>query len=616
MKRIKLNEDLIKILISTFLFVTALFIENITIKIIILSASYLVISFELYIKAFKNIIKKEIFDENFLMLIATIGAFYIKEYPEAVLVILLFQIGEYLSDLAVDNSKKAISDLMDLRSDETHILINGKEHLVKTETVKVNDIFLVKPGEKVPLDGLIIEGKTSFDTSSLTGESVPKLLTVGEEVISGYINNDSIVKIKATKTYTTSTASKIIDLIENSTEKKAQTEKFITRFSKIYTPCIVLLALFIAVVPPLLGYSFNDWLYKSLVFLVMSCPCALVISVPLAFFSGIGKASKEGILIKGSNELEQLTNINTVIFDKTGTITEGAFEVRKIEAIGIKEESLLEIVAYAEYYSNHPIAKAIIKKYTNVNDHKINENKILNFKELSGKGVSIDFSKDKILVGNEKLLKENNINFKEEKEIGTTIYVAKNNQYIGNILISDKIKEESYYITDKLNNIGIKNVIMLSGDDINIVSAVARETKIPNYHAKLLPQDKVKIVKNLSKNNFVAFVGDGINDAPVIKIADIGIAMGGIGSDATIEASDIVLIHDNLTKIPTAIKISKYTKKVIYFNIIFALIAKLLVLLLGIFNITSIWMAVFADVGVTLLSVLNTLTILKKKFDK
>lgn len=612
MKKIEFNEDLIKIVISTVLFIVTLFLENSTIKILLLSISYIIISYELYIKAIKNLLKGELFDENFLMIIATLGAFYIKEYPEAVLVILLFQIGEYLSDLAVNNSKKAITDLMDLRSDETNLIVKEKVKVVKTETVKIDDIFLVKPGEKVPLDGIIIEGKTSFDTSSLTGESIPKSLTVGENVISGYVNNDSVIKVKATKTYTTSTANKIIELIENSNEKKAKTEKFITKFSKIYTPCVVLLALLIVIVPTLLGHEFNEWLYKALVFLVMSCPCALVISVPLAFFSGIGRASKEGILIKGSNELEQLINIDTVVFDKTGTITEGTFEVRKIEAIDIEKEALLEIVAHAEYYSNHPIAKAITKNYSK----KISENKISNFKEISGKGISVEISKDKILVGNAELLKESNIKFKESSEIGTIIYVAKNNKYIGNILISDKIKEESYDIVQKLNNIGINNIVMLSGDDINIVSTVAKEIKIPIYHAKLLPQDKVEIVKDLSKNNFLAFVGDGINDAPVIKKADIGIAMGGIGSDATIEASDIVLMHDSLLKIPIAIKISKYTKNVMRFNIIFALTTKLLVLILGIFNITSIWMAVFADVGVTLLSVLNTLTILKKKIDK
>lgn len=612
MKKIEFNEDLIKIVISTVLFIVTLFLENSTIKILLLSISYIIISYELYIKAIKNLLKGELFDENFLMIIATLGAFYIKEYPEAVLVILLFQIGEYLSDLAVDNSKKAITDLMDLRSDETNLIVKEKVKVVKTETVKIDDIFLVKPGEKVPLDGIIIEGKTSFDTSSLTGESIPKSLTVGENVISGYVNNDSVIKVKATKTYTTSTANKIIELIENSNEKKAKTEKFITKFSKIYTPCVVLLALLIVIVPTLLGHEFNEWLYKALVFLVMSCPCALVISVPLAFFSGIGRASKEGILIKGSNELEQLINIDTVVFDKTGTITEGTFEVRKIEAIDIEKEALLEIVAHAEYYSNHPIAKAITKNYSK----KISENKISNFKEISGKGISVEISKDKILVGNAELLKESNIKFKESSEIGTIIYVAKNNKYIGNILISDKIKEESYDIVQKLNNIGINNIVMLSGDDINIVSTVAKEIKIPIYHAKLLPQDKVEIVKDLSKNNFLAFVGDGINDAPVIKKADIGIAMGGIGSDATIEASDIVLMHDSLLKIPIAIKISKYTKNVMRFNIIFALTTKLLVLILGIFDITSIWMAVFADVGVTLLSVLNTLTILKKKIDK
>lgn len=612
MKKIEFSEDLIKIIISTILFIIAIIFQNNTIKLILLALSYIIISYELYIDAIKNILKGEFFDESFLMIIATLGAFYIKEYPEAVLVILLFQIGEYLSELAVDNSKKAITDLMDLRSDETNLIIDGKVEVVKTEKVNIDDIFLVKPGEKVPLDGIITEGKTSFDTSSLTGESVPKSLTIGDQVISGYVNNDSVIKVKATKTYTTSTASKIIELIENSNEKKAKTEKFITKFSKIYTPCVVLFAILLVIIPTIIGYNFDEWLYKALVFLVMSCPCALVISVPLAFFSGIGRASKEGILIKGSSELEQLTNIDTVVFDKTGTITEGTFEVRKITGVDTKEEKLLELVAYAEYYSNHPIAKAITKKY----GKKIQENKISDFKEISGKGVTAKISDDIILAGNDKLLIDNNIIFEKSEEVGTIIYVAKNNKYIGNILIADKIKQDSYNIVKELNDVGIENIIMLSGDDTNIVEDVAKKIGIATYHSKLLPQNKVKIVKDLAKTNFVAFVGDGINDAPVIKLANIGIAMGGIGSDATIEASDMVLMRDDLTKIPYSIKISKYTKSVMRFNIIFALVAKLLVLILGIFNITSIWMAVFADVGVTLLSVLNTLTILKKKVDK
>jgi len=609
MKKIKINDDLIKIVISTILFFCAIFVSNNTLKLTFLILSYIIISYELYIKAIKNLLNKELFDENFLMILATIGAFYIQEYKEAVLVILLFQIGEYLSDLAVNNSKKTITNLLDLRSEETNIIV--KEEIIKIETkkVKIGDIFIVKPGEKVPLDGIIISGKTSFDTSSLTGESVPKILSENENILSGYVNLDSVVKVKTTKTYETSTASKIIELIENSNEKKAKTEKFITKFSKIYTPVVVLIALLIITIPTLIGLSFDEWLYKGLVFLVMSCPCALVISVPLSFFLGIGRASKEGILVKGSNELEKLQNIETICFDKTGTITEGVFEVQRVTPIGIKKEELLELVAYAEYYSNHPIAKALKKDYPKNVDKK----NISNFKEISGKGISATVKNDKILVGNAKLLEDKNIEISKSTQVGTIIYIAKNQKYIGNILIADTIKEESKQIVEALNKEGIKNIVMLSGDDETTVKDIAKKTNILKYYAKLLPTDKVEIVKQLSENNLLAFVGDGINDAPVIKLADIGISMGKVGSDAAIEASDIVLMHDNLNKIPIAIKISRYTKKVMKFNIVFALLTKLIVLILGVFGITSIWMAVFADVGVTLIAVLNTLSILKKK---
>lgn len=609
MKKIKINEDLIKIILSAFLFIISFFIKNIDFKLLFLVLSYITISYELYIKAFKNILSGELFDENFLMILATIGAFYIKEYNEAILVILLFQLGEYLSDLALDNSRNSIIELMDLRSDMTNLVCGEKVTRVKTEKINVGDLFLVKPGEKVPLDGIIIEGKSSFDTSSITGESVPKVLKKEDSVISGYVNNDSVIKIKATSTYQTSTASKIIELIENSNEKKTNTEKFITRFSKIYTPVVVLLALLIVIVPTILGQEFNVWLYKALVFLVMSCPCALVISVPLAFFSGIGRASKEGILIKGSNELEKLTDIETIVFDKTGTITEGVFEISKIVAMESNDFELLELVAYSETYSNHPIAKAILNNYKG----KIDKNKISDFKEISGRGISIKYLKDTILVGNKKLLEENDISFDEAKEVGTIIYVAKNKKYLGYIVISDKIKEESFAIIPKLKEVGITDIVMLSGDATNIVEDVATKVGINSYYSKLLPMDKVNIIKKISKERFVSFVGDGINDAPVIKIADIGIAMGGIGSDATIEASDVVLMNDDLNKIPKAIKISRYTKKVLKFNIIMALTTKILVLILGIFNIASIWMAVFADVGITILSILNTITIFKKK---
>ena len=598
----KINEDLIRIIISIILLVLGMiFNENIYLLVI----SYVFISKEVYFNAFKNIREGKIFDENFLMIIATLGAFYIGEYPEAVLVMLLFSIGEYLSDLAVDNSKKAIVELMDLRSDKINLKDIG---VTDVNNANVGDIFVVAPGEKVALDGIIIKGESHLDTSSLTGETMPRAVYKNSEVLSGTINLEGVLEVKATKTFETSTASKIIEILEKSEEKKTKTEKFITKFSKVYTPIVVLLAVFIVIIPTILGGNFNTWLYRALEMLVISCPCALVISVPLGYFSGIGKCSKEGILVKGSNILDDLVNIDTIIFDKTGTITEGVFEVTKIFSVNNKDVELLKLAAEAEANSNHPIALSIKKAYG-----KEIKSKITNAKEISGAGISCIIGKDNILVGNKKLLKYNKIDVEENKELGTIVYVAKNKKLLGYIVISDKIKTNAKESLDKLRNDGISNLIMLSGDAEEVVNIISKKLNLDKAYGNLLPQDKVNILEEYKKYNKTAFVGDGINDAPVIKLADVGIAMGGIGSDATIEASDIVLMKDDLSRLADAIKISKITKKIVMSNIIFAIMFKVIMLILAILGITPIWLAVFADVGVTIISVLNSLKIFIKK---
>lgn len=603
MKKI-INEDLLKIIISTILFIIALFLPN-PFKLIVLIISYIIISYEIYIEAFNELKEKEIFNENLLMILATIGAFVIGSYQEAVMVMLLFEIGEYLSDLAVASSKKSITKLMDLRSETINLFKNDEIEKVSIKKAKIDDIFVVLPGEKVPLDGIVIEGESYLDTSSLTGESTPRKIKTDDLVLSGSINKDSILKVKATSTYKTSTASKIIELIENSNNKKTDTENFIRKFSKIYTPIVVLLALIIAVVPTIIVGDFNTWLYRSLVFLVTSCPCALVISVPLGYFSGIGRASKEGILIKGSRELETLANIDYLALDKTGTITEGVFEVTEVKSKGISEDELLLLTASAEANSIHPIAKAIVK----YNKEKLI--KATNLKEYSGKGISCVIDNKNILIGNKKLMEDNNIKLEDEKTIGTVIYIAINNKYSGYIIISDRIKKSSYKLSSLKND--FKDIMILSGDNEDITSAIAKEVKIKTYYNNLLPVDKVNKIKEYQKQGLVMFIGDGINDAPVIKTSDIGVSMGNLGSDAAIEASDVVIMKDDLSKIKTALNISKLTKHKVKTSIIFALIVKFIVLTLGVVGISTIWMAVFADVGVTLLAILNVLTIMWKK---
>ncbi len=613
MKKSKfINIALIKIIISSILLIISLFIKtykNVHLTILILS--YIIVGYDLYIKTFKSICNKEFFSEFLLMILATIGAFYIKKYFEGVLVVILYQLGEYLSDLAIDKSKSAIINLLDLRSDYTHVKREKGLEKINARDLNIGDEFVVKKGEKIPLDGIVTFGQTAIDSSSLTGESLPKSIKEGDVILSGTINLGSPITIKATSLFLTSTASKIIEIIENSNEKKTKTERFITRFSKVYTPIVIVFALLIVIIPTLLNQDFNTWLYRGLEFLVISCPCALVISAPLGFFCGIGRSSKESILIKGSDELDRLASIKAIVFDKTGTLTKGNFEVDKIcNSSLVSKEELLKIAAHAEIFSNHPISKAIIKKY----QEKIDESIINNYTEIPGLGVECKINNDKIYVGTIDLLKSHNINVKIHKnEVGTIVYIGRNKEYLGHIMITDIIKKEAYNLVNELDKIGIHKVIMLSGDDIKVVKKVGKEINFKEFYGNLLPHEKVEKVIALKEKYLTAFVGDGINDAPVIKLSDIGIAMGGIGSDITIEASDIILMKDDLNNIPKAIKISRMTKGVIRFNIIFTLVFKTFALVFATLGYTKVWMAVMADVGVTLITVLNSLTIMKRK---
>lgn len=604
--KIRINSEIIKIIISSVLFIISLFFkENDIVYFVLLILSYVIVAYDIFIEAFKKLLKGYLFDESTLMIIATISAFIIGEYPEAVMVMLLFQFGEYLSDMAVNNSKDSIVKLMDLRSDYVNLKKGDKIEKVDVKEAKVGDVFIVKPFEKIPLDGVVIEGVTSVDSSSLTGESVPIQVQPNSLVLSGYMNGSGLISVKATSDDVTSTASKIINLLENSNEKKTVTEKFITRFSRIYTPIIVILAILLVLVPFMFGGSLE--IYNALVFLVTACPCALVISVPLGFFCGVGRASKEGILIKGSDGIDGLAKVEALVLDKTGTITEGKFEVREVVSENVSE--LLRMAACCEYYSNHPIANSIVEAY----DGKIDEKEIKNYEEISGYGVrAIVYGKD-VIVGSDKLMVMNGIDIPKVDSFGTIVFVSLNGKYLGYIGIYDKVKDSALDLVSSLKKLGIEKIFMLSGDNENICKKVCEKVNISEYYSKLLPTDKVMKLKKIKKNYFTAFVGDGINDAPVIKEADLGISMGGIGSDAAMEAADIIIMHDNLSKIPLAIKIARVTQRIVKFNIIFALVFKFLMLILAYYGLASIWMAVFADVGVTLLAVLNALRIMRKK---
>lgn len=611
------NERIIlsRIVLAILLFITAMsFTHSTILKCTVLGMAYLIAGYDIIFKALKNIIKGQVFDENFLMGIATLGAIGIKEYPEAVMVMVLYQIGEYLQDKAVEKSQNSITELMDIRPDYANIEKNGDLTKISPYEVKIGDTIIVKTGEKIPLDGIIIDGTAALDTSALTGESRPREVKIGDEAISGCINTNGLLKIRVTKEYGQSTVSKILDLVENASSKKTKTENFITKFAKIYTPVVVLAALFLAILPPLIfGSNFSVWINRALTFLVISCPCALVISVPLGFFAGIGGASKCGILVKGSSYLELLSKPETIVFDKTGTLTQGCFKVIKIaQQEDTTKEELLELTAYAESYSNHPIALSIKKAY----DKNIDKNKISEISEIAGNGVRAEINGCSILVGNENLLKNHNISYQKANETGTIVYTAKNSKFLGYIVISDKLKEDAQKAIIELKKLKLQTV-MLTGDTEESGLTVAKELNIDKAYTQLLPIDKVDkiedIIEQKTKNKNVIFVGDGINDAPVLTRADVGIAMGGLGSDAAIEAADVVIMDDKPTKVATAIKIAKQTLTIVKENIAFALGIKVLFLILGAFGFVTMWGAVFADVGVTLIAVLNSLRALKIK---
>lgn len=604
----------IKIIIAFIFFIIAIVIpfQNIWINNLLFFISYLIVGLNILRKAFRNIFRGKLFDENFLMTVATLGAFAIGEYSEAVAVMLFYQVGELFQSFAVDKSRKSISSLMNIRPDYANVLRNNKEEKVNPEDVKVGDIIIVKPGEKVPLDGIVIEGKTSIDTKALTGESVPRSVKKDDEILSGCINLNGVIKLKVCKEFGESTVSKILNLVENASSRKSKSENFITKFAKYYTPIVVIIAVFIAFLPPIVikDANFVDWIYRALSFLVVSCPCALVISIPLSFFGGIGGASKMGILIKGSNYLEALANTEIVVFDKTGTLTEGVFEVQKINPIGISEDELLKIAVHSENYSNHPISKSLKNAYSK----EINKNIISKTEELSGRGIAAVVDNKDILIGNEKLMNENNINFSICKEVGTILYVAINKEYVGYILISDKIKNDSKKTISNLKERKIKT-IMLTGDKKEVGENVSSKLNMDGVYTELLPDGKVEkveaLIKQKSEKGKLAFVGDGINDAPVLALADIGIAMGGLGADSAIEAADIVIMTDEPSKISNAINLSKKNMRIVKENIIFAISVKVLVLLLSAFGISTMWEAVFADVGVAIIAILNSLRMLR-----
>ncbi|GAA3655607.1 heavy metal translocating P-type ATPase [Asaccharospora irregularis] len=611
------KKDLIKLIIGSIVYIFGIYqiftgIESKFADLLFIVA-YIVVGGEVLTKAVKNIFRGQVFDENFLMTIATIGALAIGELPEAVGVMLFYQIGEFLQGVAVGKSRKSISELMDIRPDYANLKTGSEISVVSPKEVSIGEVIVIKPGEKVPLDGIVVEGNSMLDTSALTGESVLKEISVGDEVLSGFINKNALLSVKVTKGFGESTVSKILELVENANNKKSKTENFITKFSKYYTPVVVIAALLIAVVPPIVipGALFSDWLYRGLIFLVVSCPCALVLSIPLSFFSGIGFASKNGVLIKGSNYLEALRDVDTVVFDKTGTLTKGVFGVTKVNPVGISEEQLIEYAAIAEVNSNHPIAQSIIKHY----NKKIDLDKIEKYEEIAAHGIKVLYNGDFILAGNEKLMKQENVLFDRAEEIGTVIYISVNKTYRGHIVISDEIKPDSKEAIKSLRSIGIKKVVMLTGDNEKVANNVAKELGIDKVYSNLLPNEKVDKIEELYKGRTekekIAFVGDGINDAPVLARVDVGIAMGGLGSDAAIEAADVVLMTDEPKMISKTMDIANKVNKIVWQNISFALGVKIIVMILGAGGVATMWEAIFADVGVALIAVLNSMRVMR-----
>lgn len=597
--------------IAVFLCGTFLPVEEV-VKFAVFFVAYLIAGGDILLKAFRNIIKGEVFDENFLMSIATLGAFSIKEFPEAVMVMILYQVGEYFQDKAVDKSRKSISTLMDIRPDYANIEQNGELVKKSPDAVNVGDVIVVKTGEKIPLDGVVVDGSAVVDTSALSGESLPRSLKVGDNAISGCINTNGVIKIKVSKKFEESTVSKILELVENASKNKSKAENFITKFAKIYTPAVVLGAVLLVVIPLMFGGVFSVWFQRALTFLVISCPCAIVISVPLGFFAGIGGASRVGILVKGSAYVEALSRPYAVVFDKTGTLTKGSFVVTEFNSVGISKEELIEISAKAEAYSNHPIALSIKKAYGKpIDNHEISD-----VEEIAGNGVKVLLNGEEILVGNLKLMEKFGVTCKVSNAVGTVVYVAKNRIFVGYIVISDELKDDSAEGIKFLKKLCDK-VVMLSGDGFSAVQNVAQKLGIEDFCAQLLPENKVEkleeIIVEKPRKKSVIFVGDGINDAPVLMRADIGIAMGGLGSDAAIEAADVVIMDDKISKVSLAIKLAKRTMTIVSQNIIFALGVKALFLICGALGFVTMWGAVFADVGVTLIAVLNSLRALQTK---
>lgn len=588
--------------------------EYIAIEFVICFISYLLIGGPVLRKSITNLKKGIIFDENTLMSIATIGAFIIGEFQEAVAVMVFSRVGEYIQDRAINNSRNSISKLMDIRPDTANLETNNCIKVVDPNQVKIGDIIIVKPGEKIPLDGEVVFGESSLDTKALTGEFLPKDVKVGDHVLSGCINTSSIIKIRVTSEFHNSTISRILDLVENASSRKSNTENFITKFSKVYTPVVVLIALIIAITPPLLftGENFSTWVYRALIFLVISCPCALVISIPLSFFSGIGVSSKNGILVKGSNYLEALNNVSTIVFDKTGTLTEGKFSISKIYPKNCSQDELMEIAAFAESLSNHPIAKSIVNYY----NKEIDKSQILEYEEIHGHGIKIYLKDSVILSGNKKLMDKFKISIDQFDDIGTKVYVAKDNIYIGQIVVSDQLKSTSKQTISELKSLGVSRLVMLTGDNNKIAQSINDTLGLTEFHSDLLPNQKAEHVENLinskPKKSTLLFVGDGINDAPSLAISDVGISMGGIGSDAAIEASDIVLIDDDPYKLIKAIKIAKQTRSTAIQNIIIALTVKILVIILSALGLSSMWAAILSDVGVSIVVILNSVKILNK----
>jgi len=604
----------IKIALSVVLLLTALLIRNDTTKLIFFILSYLVIGYEVLIKSAKNIIRGQVFDENFLMSIATIGAFVIREYPEAVAVMLFYEVGEFFQAYAVERSRKSITDLMKIKPDYANIERNGKLEQLSPEIIKQNDVIVVKPGERVPLDGVVIEGVSVLDMSSLTGESIPVDIGINDTILSGSININGLIKVRVEKAYKESTVSKILDLMENSQSKKAKTERLITRFSRYYTPIVVISALLLALIPPLFfNQSWQPWLYRALVFLVVSCPCALVLSVPLSFFSALGAASKNGMLIKGGSYLEVLAKTDTVVFDKTGTLTKGIFKVTAIHPEQMSSSRLLEIATIAESYSDHPISKSLKAEYEN----PVDTNRISHIEEIPGHGIKAVIDGKNVAVGNDKLMEKENIQWHLCSLAGTIVHVAIDKQYMGHIVISDEIKKDAKETVSQLTHMGIRNISMLTGDSAASAKHIADQAGIKEYSYSLLPHQKAEYVddlkKKISDSKKLIFVGDGINDAPVLAMADVGLSMGLLGSQAAIEASDVVIMDDMPTKIPKLIRLSRKTMTTAKQNMVFAISIKLIVLIAGALGLASLWMAVFADVGVSVLAVLNAMRLLKKE---